>query len=223
MVNTQYTTDLIGISESTLHRDLKSYYAYCHRGSIEQKVCGYKIDVLSGRQAYEIQTKGFHKIRPKISRLVGEGYSVTVVYPLQGMLESRQALGRTRKVTRNTSPIRAFEELVYIAKMLPLDKLSVEVLRLHERSTKRKNRRNRVRNTRLVGVLGRWLIESPSDLIPLLPGDLPSPFTTKDLADSGKVGKMLANKVAYTLRHSGAATQVGHRGRYILYELVNPS
>ncbi len=222
MTKTEYTTDMIGLRESTLHRDLKSYYAYCHNGLIEQKVCGYRIDVLSGRQAYEIQTKDFYKIRQKIEKLLNEGYSIRLVYPIQGILESKRPMGGTRKARRKSGPIRAFEELVYISKMLHRDNLSVEILKLHERATKYKSRRNRVRNTRLVAVLERWIVEKPADLIALLPRDLPSPFTTMDISDHAKVGKLLASRVAYTLHHSGASEKVGHRKRYILYELVSP-
>lgn len=221
MGRTSYVSDMMGLRESSLHRDLKSYYAYCHGGVIEQEVCGYKADVLVGRQAYEIQTKGFYKIRPKIQRLLDGGYSVCVVYPMQAILEVRLPLGSTRKLRRRFSPIRAFEELVYIAALIPHGRVSVEILKLHERGER--SRRNRARNTRLVAVLGRWTVTGPSDLAALLPRDLPSPFATEDIAEKAGIGKNLADKVAYTLRLSGAARRVGSRNRFALYELSGPA
>jgi hypothetical protein len=221
MPRTRYTSDLLGLRESTLHRDLKSYYAYLHDGFIEQTICGYRIDVLAGKRIYEIQTKAFYKLRPKIRALVDEGYSVRVIYPLQGVIERRSPTGGTRRRRVKAQPIRAFQELVYLAKMLPTDGLEVEVLSLHERATMSKARRNRVRNTHLVAILRSWLIQTPPELLKLLPGPLPSPFTTKDIVNEFGVGKVLASRIAYTLHHSGVSTRTGRRNRYALYELVD--
>ncbi len=220
MPKTSYVSDMMGLRESSLHRDLKSYYAYCRGGLIEQEACGYKVDVLAGTQAYEIQTKAFYRIRPKIQGLLEGGYSVCVVYPMQAILEVRLPLGRTRKLRRRFSPIRAFDELVYIAPLIPHGRVSIEILRLHERGEM--SRRNRARNTRLVAVLGRWVIRGPADLAALLPHDLPSPFTTADIAEKAGIGRNLADKVAYTLRVSGSAAKVGSRNRFALYELMAP-
>ena len=219
MSPTRYTTDMLGLRESTLHRDLKSYYAYVHDGVIEQTVCGYRIDVLSGTQVYEIQTKEFYKIRPKIAKLMDEGYAVRVIYPIQGMLETKLPLGGVRRRKKKASPVKAFSELVYIAKLLPREELTIEILKLHERATKSKARRNRVRNTRLVAILDRWLIQSPWDLLDLLP-DLPVRFTTKDLVEANGLSKLLATRVAYTLHHSGISQKIGHRDRCVLYQLL---
>lgn len=218
MTRTRYTADMMGLRESNLHRDLKSYYAYCHRGVIEEELCGYKIDVLSGREIYEIQTKGFYKIREKIEDLLDEGYSVCVVYPVQGILEYEDSAGRRRKRRKKHSPLKPFDELVYIPNLLKRDGMQVEIVDLHERRT-RKSKRNRVRKTRLVGVLGRRTISSPSDMLSLLPPDIPSRFTTRDIREVAKVGKRLAGKVAYTLYHAGVASKIGHKNRYNLYEL----
>jgi len=143
------------------------------------------------------------------------------VYPMQAVLEVRVPLGSTRKLRRRFSPIRAFEELVYIAALIPHGRVSVEILKLHERGER--SRRNRARNTRLVAVLGRWTVTGPSDLAALLPRDLPSPFATEDIAEKAGIGKNLADKVAYTLRLSGAARRVGSRNRFALYELSGPA
>jgi hypothetical protein len=210
---------MLGLRESTLHRDLKSYYAYLHGGLIEETVCGYRIDVLVGKMAYEVQTKHFHKLRPKIESLLEGGYSVTVVYPIQGILEYRTAAGVYRKRRKKTSPAKAFEELVYLAKLLPREGLGVEILMLHERATKRRSRRNRVRNTHLVAILERHRVDSPVDLLGLLPAGIESPFTTGDVMEQAGVGKLLAGRIAYTLHHSGLSERVGHRNRFVLYRL----
>jgi hypothetical protein len=219
MPRTRYTSDLLGLRESTLHRDLKSYYAYLHDGLIEQTILGYRIDVLAGNRIFEIQTKAFYKLRPKIKALVDGGYKVRVVYPLQGVIEKRLPTGGTRKRRVKAQPVRAFQELVYIAKILPADGLEVEILSLHERATKGKARRNRVRNTHLVAILKRWLVRTPHDLLELLPGALPQSYTTKDMIDEFGVGKVLASRIAYTLHHSGLSTKAGRRNRYVLYKL----
>ena len=223
MPRTRYTSDLLGLRESTLHRDLKSYYAYLHDGVIEQTICGYRIDVLAGNRIFEVQTKAFYKLRPKIKALLEGGYKVRVVYPLQGIIERRLPMGGTRRRRVKAQPVRAFQELVYVAKILPADGLEVEVLSLHERATKRKARRNRVRNTHLVAILKRWLVRTPPDLLGLLPGTLPQSYTTKDIIEEFGVGKVLASRIAYTLHHSGLSRKAGRRNRYVLYELRDVS
>ncbi len=219
MTKTRYTSDLTGIRESKLHRDLKSYYAYCHDGLLEQEIDGYRIDVLVDDTAYEIQTKDFYKIRDKARSLLDSGYSVCVVYPIQKVLEIKTD-SKTRKRRKYPSPLKPFGELVYIPELLKEREFFVETLELRERRTRQKSRRNRVRKTRLAGVVGRNTISTPGDMLKLLPYDLPSPFTTKDIRRVGKIGKRLSGKVAYTLHNTGLSEKVGHKDRYILYELT---
>jgi hypothetical protein len=73
----------------------------------------------------------------------------------------------------------------------------------------------------------RWLgvraLRTPSDLLELIPDDLAEPFDTRDLARSLEAPRWLAQKIAYCLRQTGAASVVGKRGNAMLYEAVRQS
>jgi hypothetical protein len=56
-----------------------------------------------------------------------------------------------------------------------------------------------------------------ADLWTLLPDGLDEPFTTLDLADRLNRPVAFAQRVAYCLRLSGAAEQVGKRGNRLIY------
>ena len=51
----------------------------------------------------------------------------------------------------------------------------------------------------------------------LLPTDLPTPFTTRDLASTLKRPMRTAQQMAYCLKKMGAITEVGKRGNAIEY------
>jgi hypothetical protein len=60
-------------------------------------------------------------------------------------------------------------------------------------------------------------VREPGDLETMLPADLPSPFTTTDLAERLGVTRHLAQKMAYCLRELGVIEAVGKAGRAPTY------
>jgi GNAT superfamily N-acetyltransferase len=77
-----------------------------------------------------------------------------------------------------------------------------------------------------VSLKGRELVEvvkterfvEPADFLALLPPELPAEFTVADLAQATGIGRWLAGKMAYSLRHIGAIRQTGKRGNALVYE-----
>jgi predicted HTH transcriptional regulator len=51
----------------------------------------------------------------------------------------------------------------------------------------------------------------------LLPGGLPPEFTTADMAELMSQPRWLAQKMAYCLRKMKVISQIGKRGRSVLY------
>ena len=70
---------------------------------------------------------------------------------------------------------------------------------------------------RLLGVLERHVIATPSDLWSLISWELPEPFQTIHLARVLSRPRWFAQKVAYCLRESGASTVIGKAGNALVY------
>jgi hypothetical protein len=52
----------------------------------------------------------------------------------------------------------------------------------------------------------------------LIPGPLPRPFHTADVAELLQVERWTAQRIAYCFRQMGAIRQVGKRGNVVLYQ-----
>ena len=63
-------------------------------------------------------------------------------------------------------------------------------------------------------------LDTPADLLGLLPMDLPDPFTSADIVAATGRSKRLAMRAVYCLERSGAIRRIGHRGRFVVYGRV---
>jgi len=70
---------------------------------------------------------------------------------------------------------------------------------------------------RLLDVVETRRIDTPSDLLCLLPLGLPEPFTTADIVAATGRSKRLAMRAAYCLERSGAIGRLERRGRFVAY------
>ena len=73
---------------------------------------------------------------------------------------------------------------------------------------------------RLLEVVETIRVDTPADLLGLLPSDLPTPFTSADIAVASRRPKHLAMRAAYCLQRAGVARCIGRRGRAQMYEVV---
>ena len=217
--------------ETTLHRQLKALYAGAD-ALIEQRVDGFRIDAVRGEELVEIQHGSLAAIRDKIARLV-KRRRVLVVKPIiaRKTLVSLKKRGG-RELSRRSSPKRGtlldvFDELVYLTRLYPHENLTLEVplVEVEERRYPGHGRRRRwrvkdfqVEDQRLTEVLSVHTFQTCSDLWRLLPTDLCAPFHTGHLAQSLSINRSLAQRIAYCLRHTGAATVAGKQGNAWLYE-----
>jgi hypothetical protein len=74
---------------------------------------------------------------------------------------------------------------------------------------------------RLIEVIETIRIDTPADLLELLPVGLPSAFTSTDIASASRRTRHLAMRATYCLQRSGAARCIGRRGRAQVYEAVS--
>jgi len=173
-------------------------------------------------------------LSPKLRELLAE-HTVRVVKPI---VREKTLLRRNRKggkiVTQRRSPKRGslldlFDELVYFVRTFPHPRLSIEavLVDVEEDRYPGHGRRRRYRKSdfviadqRLVAVHENFLLRSPADLVRLMNCELPAQFSTGDIATGIDRPRGLAQRVAYCLRETGAATMIGKRRNALLYELV---
>ena len=216
------------LNEKPLHAALKDWYGQPD-DRLEVPVDGYVIDILRGDLLIEIQTGSFSPLKRKLSRLV-EHHPLRLVYPITGeKWIVKLPCGGEDRPCRRKSPRRGdilnlFKELVSFPELLCHRNFSLEVLFIQEEEVRRYRGRRSwrrkewvIQERRLLGVTDQRLLRTPGDLFPLLPEDLPRPFTTGDLAD--RLGRPLwmAQKMVYCLRRMGLIDLAGTRGRSNLY------
>lgn len=217
-----------GVMESTLHRDLKLYYGGS-ADDTEVQVDGFRIDAVVNGKLYEIQQASLGALRHKVRTLL-ESHSVVVVKPLASRkLLIRRDTKHGPVVSTRFSPLREsiyhlFVDLVYFVDIFPHKRLRLEVVLTEQeehRTTRVRRRRRgpdyRVEDRRLQRVVESTTLRTLADLRRLLPATLQSPFTSEDLAREAKIPRWIAQKMAYCLRKTGAATLAGKRGRSLLY------
>ncbi len=211
--------------ENTLHHQLKEIYR--DEGSdIEVKLGRYRIDVVNGKRLVEIQRSGLSSIRRKILNLCEEGYLVDVVKPvvarkrLVKLTRKNGQISDARWSPKTGSILSFFEELIYFTEVFPHPNLTmivplitVEEIRYPGQGRKRWRRKGnfQVKDRKILEVQDSHQFSTVFDLQKLLP-KLPKEWDTSELAKGLGVPRWEAQKIAYVLRKTGCAKEVGKRG-----------
>ncbi len=219
--------------ETSLHRQLKEHYA--QPGAEQEVPLGqFRIDVVNPDCLVEVQHGSLAAIRDKIAKLLRQ-HRVLVVKPIvarKRILKLPQAGGPV--VTSRWSPKRGslldlFDELVYFTRVFPHDNLTLEVPLVeveerrypgHGRRRWRRDQDFQVEDISLVRVEQACQFQTATDLHQLLPKKLPDPFHTGHLAQQLQVSRWVAGRIAYCMRKTGSAVQVGKQGNAKLYQLA---
>jgi len=216
--------------ETTLHRQLKALYAG-PEARVEERLEGFRIDAVRSGQLVEIQHGSLGAIRDKIARLL-KSHAVLVVKPLvvrKTLVKLSKRGGR--ELSRRQSPkqgslLSLFDELVYFTRVFPHDNLTLEtpLVEIEERRYPGHGRRRRWRrddhvaeDQRLLAVQAVHRFRTTSDLLALLPPDLPPEFHTGHLAEQLGIRRWIAQRIAYCLRKTGAAEICGKCGNALVY------
>jgi len=216
------------LNEQPLHAALKHWYA--RPGDVlEAALDGYIVDLLRGNHIIEIQTGSFAAIRRKM-RTLCQYYRVTLVYPVAyerwivKLPTTTHGQPVRRKAPRRQRMDQLFQELVSFPDLLQCPHFSIEIACVQAEEVCRYDRRHGRRRRgwviverRLLGVLERHVIATPSDLWSLISWELPEPFQTLHLARVLNRPRWFAQKVAYCLRESGASTVIGKAGNALVY------
>ncbi len=216
--------------ETSLHRELKARYAI---GDARQEVRlgHYRIDVVTDDTLIEIQHGSLAAIRRKVADLVTD-HAVLVVKPIIAsklLVHHRRRGGKIMR--RRMSPKRGtrldvFHDLIYFTRTFPHERLTLELVLVdieedrypgHGRRRRWRADDFQVADQRLLTVNETFRLHTADDLRRLLNVALPSPFHTGDLAKALGIERWWAQRIAYCLRHMGAAIEVGKRRGARLY------
>ena len=216
------------LREKPLHASLKKWCAE-DGDQFEVKIDRYVIDVVRDDLLIEIQTRGFSSMKKKLVQLLDLGHSVRVVHPIAvtktivRLGDDGEILGR-RKSPKRGAVLDIFAELVSFPDLIAHPGLEIQIVltiedeyRKHDPTKAWRRKGWVVQERRLVEVIGVVDVKTPADLLALLPSDLPTAFTTADIATAARCPRRVAQQVAYCLRHMGAIEIAGKQGNAIEY------
>ncbi|MGD2252837.1 MAG: hypothetical protein PVF70_07985 [Anaerolineales bacterium] len=216
------------LNEQSLHADLKAWYAE-PGDQFEVAIEGFVVDIVRGDRLVEIQTRNFSAIRHKLAKLL-QSHDVRLVHPMTShkwilkLPTEQDHASRRRKSPKRCGFVHVFDELVSIPRLITHPGFSIELVLIHEEEIRRsdggRSWRRRGWSTcgrRLLKVTSWCLLETPADLMVLLPVGLDEPFTTSDLARATQKPLRLAQRMAYCLREVGSLIVVGKHGNAFLY------
>lgn len=186
---------------------------------------GFVIDIRRDDLLIEIQTSSFAAMGKKLDRLLPE-HRMLLVHPIAVATYLQKPDARPRKSPKKGSIYSLFEELVSIPTLLDhpnltLDVVLVDVTKVQMADPKARRGRGGFRTTDRIlrEIVGRERFSTSTDLLRLVPADLPDPFTTADLAAGAGVSRDVAQRIAYCLRPLEMFIEQGRSKAGIHYSL----
>lgn len=214
------------LNERSLHAALKARYAQ-PGDELEVPLEGFVIDIRRPGLLVEIQTSSFGALGPKFDRLL-ENHRMLLVHPIAVETYVERPGSKPRKSRKVGSVFSVFAELVSIPTLLDHPNLMLDVvlasvtLVQHPAPRARRGRGGyRTTDRQLRKVLDVRRFCSTADLAELLPTELPSEFTTADIAASAGVSRDLAQQMAFCFRALEVITQVGRSSAGIQYRRLS--
>ncbi len=221
--------NVIGVlSEKTLHSVIKRFIEP-NEALQEVKVGGYYADIKNEDGIFEIQTRSFNKLRAKLASYL-ETEKVTVVYPIPAVKRliwidaGTGELTAPRKSPKRGNFFDAFPELYKLDMLIANESLSVLLLMVDMDEYRYLNgwsvdgKKGSTRHEQYpIALVDSLLLATKEDYEGLLPSDLCSPFTSKELATAAKIRLRIAQTALTVLSKRGAVQCVGKRGRQNLY------
>jgi len=218
------------LGEKILHATLK-HYIEPDPSLHEIKLQPFVVDILSNGHIYEIQTRQFGKLRPKLEAFLPD-YPMTIVYPipfrkwLLWIDPDSGEISKPRLSPKKGSRHDVFRELYRIKPLLSHPNLSILILFIDLEEYRLLNgwsddrKKGSWRNDRIPLVLvSELFIEGPQDYRKLLPDNLPETFTSSEFAKASRISKPAAQTGLNILLSLNVISLVGKKGRMNLYNL----
>jgi hypothetical protein len=216
------------LKEKTLHASIKNYLEP-DTSLQEVKVEGYFADIVQNNHIYEVQTRNFNNLRPKLEVFLKD-HPVTIVYPMARTkylywINDDGEVTDKRKSPKTGQPLEACFELYRIKSFLKHPHLSVKIIMLDLEeyrnldgwSQNKKKGSSRYDQIPLK-VIRTIDLKDAGDYASLLPDDLPATFTTKDLHLQAHISLKRAQIACNILSHLEAIQKTGKQNKMITYQ-----
>ena len=228
-------SDFTTLREGSLHAALKARYAAAVPDArVEVVVDGFVVDVASRDELIEIQTASFGSAKRKLERLV-TSHRVVLVHPIPVerwlvLVDADGVVLRRRRSPKRGLALDLFDELVHLPALVADPNFRVELPLTCEEEIRGpipEGARYRYPrdwwrlDRRLVDVFETRRIDTPADLLGLLPAGLPDRFTTADIVAATGRSKRLAMRAVYCLERSGAVARLPRQGRHVVYQRMS--
>ena len=225
--------DRVGtLGEKTLHAVLK-HYLEPDAEKHEIKCGSYFADVLNDGGIFEIQTRNFGKLRPKLDYFL-EFSDVTIVHPIPKLKYVCWVNGETGEIAeKRKSPKKGnlcdlYREMVGLKNYIGHPRLHFLFLELELVEYKlldgwsRDKKKGSTKIDRIPSaLLGEIRLSAKEDFRMMIPEGLPERFMTKDFKKKAHASDKGASAGISLLKNLGFIRQVGKEGRAYLYEVVN--
>lgn len=231
MIGTKQGLNGIGtLGEKTIHSVLKYYY--CPIPDFhEVKIGSYVADICMDGEIFEVQTRQFNKMRPKLSYFLEE-HDVTIIYPIPHFkwiswldMETGELTSK-RKSPKTGTFYNVIPELYRIKMFLHNPKLHFILTLIDVEETRYLNGWNATKkrgSSRMdgipVSIYDELRIDCLDDYRKLLPPDLPDEFTSLDYARCAHISRSLASTGLNVLLETGIMTRTGKVGNAYTYRL----
>ncbi len=176
---------------------------------------GFVIDIRRPDLLIEIQTSSFGAMGKKLDRLLEE-HEILLVHPIAVESYLTRPSAKARRSPKRGSIYSLFNELVSIPTLLDHPNLtldivlvSVDKMQVHDPKARRGRGGWRTTDRVLREILERHRFRTATDLLELLPDNLPPVFTTADMAEAGTFDRDTARQIAYCFRALGFFDEVG--------------
>ncbi len=221
--------------EFSVHRQLKEQFSG-PEARTEVRLGSFRIDVVDRGRLIEIQHSPLASIREKVATLL-KSHGVDIVKPIVARKQIVRLQHRDGEVAsvrwspQRRTMLAIFDELLHFTRVFPHRhlRLVVPLIEVQELRYPGHGRRRRwssddfiIADRRLERTLEVQEFRTAADLWRLLPADLSESFDTLELASLLSVSRNSAQKIAYVLRETGGARQVGKRGNRLVYRLEAP-
>jgi len=219
--------------EGSLHAALKALYTLLG-DRVEESVDGYVVDVVRDDELVEIQTASFSSAARKLRRLAVD-HRILLVHPIATerwlvRVDADGVVTDRRRSPKRGLPLDLFHELVAFPELVAHPNFRLELVLIREEELRgpipdgaryRYPRDWWRLDRRLIEVIETVRVDTPGDLLGLLPAGLPDSFTSADIASASRRPKHLAMRATYCLQRAGATRCTGGRGRLKTYEAVS--